>query len=156
MKLSHSRMPFVRVYFRETQELVFDAHDKAAQFYGGVCRRGIYDNIETAGKHLCRQGASYNCRFRQIKPADYFDRTGGLYAGLGWGEGSALRTRWALCVTRCSGPSLAEEPHRAERVACGPQSLAYAQRTSWTRSSWSWNNLGRSSYGRTRQPVERW
>ena len=35
MKLSHSRMPFVRVYFRETQELVFDAHDKAFQFYGG-------------------------------------------------------------------------------------------------------------------------
>jgi hypothetical protein len=28
MKLSHSRMPFVRVYFRETRELVFDAHDK--------------------------------------------------------------------------------------------------------------------------------
>jgi transposase len=27
MKLSHSRMPLVRVYFRETQELVFDAHD---------------------------------------------------------------------------------------------------------------------------------
>src|SRR5258708_7131956 len=26
MKLSHSRMPFVRVYFRETQELVFDAY----------------------------------------------------------------------------------------------------------------------------------
>ena len=39
MKLSHSRMPFVRGYFRETQELVFDAHDKAFQFYGGVCRR---------------------------------------------------------------------------------------------------------------------
>jgi len=35
MKLSHSRMPFVRVYFRETQELVFDAHDKAFRFYGG-------------------------------------------------------------------------------------------------------------------------
>ncbi len=27
MKLSHSRMPLVRAYFRETQELVFDAHD---------------------------------------------------------------------------------------------------------------------------------
>jgi transposase len=39
MKLSHSRMPFVRVYFRETQELVFDAHDKAFRFYGGVCLR---------------------------------------------------------------------------------------------------------------------
>ena len=44
MKLSHSRMPFVRAYFRETQELVFDAHDKAFQFYGG-------------GSDLCRQGA---------------------------------------------------------------------------------------------------
>jgi transposase len=33
---------------RETQELVFDAHDKAFQFYGGVCRRGIYDNMKTA------------------------------------------------------------------------------------------------------------
>ena len=32
-----SRMPFVRAYFRETQELVFDAHDKAFLFYGGVC-----------------------------------------------------------------------------------------------------------------------
>jgi transposase len=34
MKLLHSRMPFVRVYFRETEELVFDAHDKAFAFYG--------------------------------------------------------------------------------------------------------------------------
>jgi transposase len=41
MKLSHSRMPFVRAYHRETQELVFDAHDKAFLFYGGICRRGI-------------------------------------------------------------------------------------------------------------------
>jgi len=48
MKLSHSRMPFVRAYFRGTQELVFDAPDKAFGFYGGVCRRGIYDNPSRA------------------------------------------------------------------------------------------------------------
>src|SRR2546428_1826093 len=47
MKLSHSRMPFVRVYFRETQELVFDAHDKAFRFYGGACRPGAISNIQT-------------------------------------------------------------------------------------------------------------
>jgi NADP-dependent 3-hydroxy acid dehydrogenase YdfG len=41
-------MPFVRTYFRETQELVFDAHNKGFLFYGGVCRRGIYDNMKTA------------------------------------------------------------------------------------------------------------
>ena len=48
MRLSFSRMPFVRAYPRETQEMVFDAHDKAFTFYGGVCRRGIYDNMKTA------------------------------------------------------------------------------------------------------------
>jgi transposase len=48
MRLSYSRMPIVRAYFRETQEMVFDAHDKAFAFYGGVCRRGIYDNMKTA------------------------------------------------------------------------------------------------------------
>ena len=42
-RLSHGHMPFVRAFRRETQELVFDAHDKAFQFYGGVCRRGIYE-----------------------------------------------------------------------------------------------------------------
>jgi hypothetical protein len=36
MKLSHSRMPFMRAYFRETQELVFDAHDKAFVFYEAI------------------------------------------------------------------------------------------------------------------------
>jgi transposase len=45
MKLSHSRMSFVRAYVRETQKLVFDAHDKAFRFYGGICRRGIYDYV---------------------------------------------------------------------------------------------------------------
>jgi len=64
MKLSHSRMPFVRAYFRETQELVFDAHDKAFQFYGGVCRRGIYDNMKTAGEAiLVGKARQYNRRF---------------------------------------------------------------------------------------------
>ena len=67
MKLSHSRMPFVRVYFRETQELVFDAHDKAFQFYGGVCRRGIYDNMKTAVEAIfVGKARRYNRRFLQM------------------------------------------------------------------------------------------
>ena len=45
MRLAYSRMPFVRAYFRETKEMVFDAHDRAFASYGGVCRRGIYDNM---------------------------------------------------------------------------------------------------------------
>ena len=67
MKLSHSRMPFVRVYFRETQELVFDAHDKAFQFYGGICRRGIYDNMKTAVEAIfVGKARQYNRRFLQM------------------------------------------------------------------------------------------
>jgi transposase len=67
MKLSHSRMPFVRAYFRETQELVFDAHDKAFLFYGGVCRRGIYDNMKTAVDVIfVGKARQYNRRFLQM------------------------------------------------------------------------------------------
>jgi transposase len=67
MKLSHSRMPFVRAYFRETQELVFDAHDKAFLFYGGICRRGIYDNMKTAVEAIfVGKARQYNRRFLQM------------------------------------------------------------------------------------------
>jgi len=67
MKLSHSRMPFVRAYFRETQELVFDAHDKAFEFYGGICRRGIYDNMKTAVEAIfVGKARTYNRRFLQM------------------------------------------------------------------------------------------
>lgn len=48
VRLCHSRMMFVRAYPRETQEMVFDAHDKAFAFFGGACTRGIYDNMRTA------------------------------------------------------------------------------------------------------------
>ena len=47
-RLCYSRMPFVRAYPRETQEMVFDAHEKAFALYKGVPRRGIYDNMPTA------------------------------------------------------------------------------------------------------------
>ena len=48
VRLCYSRMLFVQAYPRETQEMVFDAHDKAFAFFGGTCARGIYDNMKTA------------------------------------------------------------------------------------------------------------
>src|SRR6266404_6330810 len=41
VRLCHSRMMFVRVYPRETQEMVFDAHDRAFALFKGACGRGI-------------------------------------------------------------------------------------------------------------------
>jgi hypothetical protein len=61
-------MPIVRAYFRETQEMVFDAHDKAFAFYGGVCRRGIYDNLWTspAQGDLLRSAAGMHESIRPV------------------------------------------------------------------------------------------
>jgi len=47
VRLCHSRMLFVRAYPRETQEMMFDAHDRAFAFFKGTCTRGIYDNLWT-------------------------------------------------------------------------------------------------------------
>src|SRR6266699_2604873 len=48
VRLCHSRMLFARAYPRETQEMVFDAHNRAFTFFKGACTRGIYDNMKTA------------------------------------------------------------------------------------------------------------
>ena len=62
-------MPFVRAYPRETQEMVFDAHDKAFAFFGGACARGrgIYDNMKTAVDTIfVGKDRAYNRRFQQM------------------------------------------------------------------------------------------
>ena len=41
VRLCHSRMMSVRAYPRETQEMLFDAHERAFRFFGGACTRGI-------------------------------------------------------------------------------------------------------------------
>jgi transposase len=48
VRLCHSRGFYLRAYLREGQEMVFDAHVRAFAFFGGTCRRGIYDNMRTA------------------------------------------------------------------------------------------------------------
>jgi len=67
VRLCHSRLPFVRVYPRETQEMVFDAHDRAFALFKGACRRGIYDNMKTAVEAICvGKERRYNRRFLQM------------------------------------------------------------------------------------------
>ena len=67
VRLCHSRMAFVRAYPRETQEMVFDAHDKAFAFFGGACARGIYDNMKTAVDTIfVGKERAYNRRFQQM------------------------------------------------------------------------------------------
>jgi transposase len=67
VRLCHSRMFFARAYPRETQEMVFDAHDKAFAFFRGTCTRGIYDNMKTAVDAIfVGKDRQYNRRFLQM------------------------------------------------------------------------------------------
>jgi hypothetical protein len=67
VRLCHSRMLFVRAYPRETQEMVFDAHDRAFALFKGACGRGIYDSMKTAVETVfVRKGRLYNRRFLQM------------------------------------------------------------------------------------------
>lgn len=47
-RLCFSRRFIVITYPRETQEMMFDAHDKAFVFFDGLPLHGIYDNLKTA------------------------------------------------------------------------------------------------------------
>jgi transposase len=67
MRLCHSRMMFFRAYPRETQEMVFDAHERAFAFFKGACTRGIYDNMKTAVDTIfVGKDCQYNRRFLQM------------------------------------------------------------------------------------------
>src|SRR5246500_5216467 len=67
VRLCHSRMLFVRAYPRETQEMVFDAHDRAFALFKGTCSRGIYDNMKTAVETIfVGRDRLYNRRFLQM------------------------------------------------------------------------------------------
>jgi transposase len=67
VRLCHSRMMFARAYPRETQEMVFDAHDRAFAFFKGACTRGIYDNMKTAVESIfLGKDRAYNRRFLQM------------------------------------------------------------------------------------------
>ena len=67
LRLCHSRMMFIRAYPRETQEMVFDAHERAFAFFRGACTRGIYDNMKTAVETIfVGKERQYNRRFLQM------------------------------------------------------------------------------------------
>src|SRR5438309_2383499 len=67
VRLCHSRMLFVRAYPRETQEMVFDAHNRAFAFFKGTCTRGIYDNMKTAVESVfLGKDRQYNRRFLRM------------------------------------------------------------------------------------------
>ena len=86
-RLSHSRQSFVAAYPRESLEMVIDAHNRAFTFFGGTCRRGIYDNMSTAvDKVLQGKERKFNRRFAQLC-SHYLVEPVACTPGAGWEKG---------------------------------------------------------------------
>lgn len=87
VRLCHSRMLFVRAYPRESQEMVFDAHDRAFALFKGACARGIYDNMKTAVETVfLGKDRAYNRRFLQMC-AHYLVEPVACTPASGWEKG---------------------------------------------------------------------
>ena len=89
--LCHSRQPFCVAYLRESQEMVLDAHVRAFQFFGGACRRGIYDNLKTVvSKVLMGKERVFNRRFLTLASHYLFEPVACTPAA-GWEKGQIER-----------------------------------------------------------------
>ncbi len=104
VRLCHSRMLFVRAYPRETQEMVFDAHDRAFALFKGTCPRGIYDNMKTAVETIfVGKERLYNRRFLQMCGHYLVDPVACTPAS-GWEKGrSRTRSGWSASASSRRG-----------------------------------------------------
>jgi transposase len=109
VRLCHSRMLFVRTYPRETQEMVFDAHERAFAFFKGACGRGIYDNMKTAVEMVfVGRDRLYNRRFLQICSHYLVDPVACTPAS-GWEKGQ-VENQVGLVRERFFAPCIAKLP----------------------------------------------
>ncbi|MGL4438103.1 MAG: IS21 family transposase, partial [Bosea sp. (in: a-proteobacteria)] len=105
VRLCHSRMFFVRAYPRETQEMVFDAHDRAFAFFKGACQRGIYDNMKTAVDAIfVGKDRQFNRRFLQMCSHHLVEPTACTPAS-GWEKGQ-VENQVGLVRERFFAPTL--------------------------------------------------
>jgi transposase len=87
IRLCASRAIYLRAYPRETQEMVFDAHQRAFTFFGGVPTRGIYDNMKTAVDAVFMgKQRQFNRRFLLMADHYMFEPTACTPAS-GWEKG---------------------------------------------------------------------
>src|SRR6202045_3016550 len=126
VRLCHSRMLFVRAYPRETQEMVFDAHDRAFAFFKGACTRGIYDNMKTAVDTIfVGRERAYNRRFQQMCSHYLVDPVACTPAS-GWEKGQ-VENRVGLVRERFFTPRLRVASYDALNGLLLDRCIAYAK-----------------------------
>ena len=126
MRLCHSRMMFFRAYPRETQEMVFDAHDRAFAFFKGACTRGIYDNMKTAVETIfAGNDRQYNRRFLQMCSHHLVDPVACTPAS-GWEKGQ-VENQVGLVRERFFTPRLRIKTYDELNAWLLDKSIAYAK-----------------------------
>jgi len=126
VRLCHSRMLFVRAYPRETQEMVFDAHDRAFAFFKGACSRGIYDNMKTAVETIfVGRERAYNRRFLQMCGHYLVDPVACTPAS-GWEKGQ-VENQVGLVRERFFTPRLRVKSYEEINAWLLDQCIAYAK-----------------------------
>jgi len=126
LRLCHSRMMFVRAYPRETQEMVFDAHERAFAFFKGACGRGIYDNMKTAVDAIfVGKDRQYNRRFLQMCSHHLVDPVACTPAS-GWEKGQ-VENQVGLVRERFFTPRLRFRTYDDLNAWLMDKTLAYAR-----------------------------
>jgi transposase len=126
VRLCHSRMLFVRAYPRESQEMVFDAHDRAFAFFKGACTRGIYDNMKTAVETIfVGKERAYNRRFLQMC-GHYLVEPVACTPASGWEKGQ-VENQVGLVRERFFTPRLRVKSYDELNAWLLDQCIAYAK-----------------------------
>ena len=126
VRLCHSRMLFARAYPRETQEMVFDAHDRAFAFFKGACTRGIYDNMKTAVETIfVGKERAYNRRFAQMC-GHYLVEPVACTPASGWEKGQ-VENQVGLVRERFFTPRLRVRSYDELNAWLMDQCIAYAK-----------------------------
>ena len=126
MRLCHSRMFIARAYPRETQEMVFDAHERAFAFFKGACTRGIYDNMKTAVDAIfIGKERQYNRRFLQMCSHHLVDPVACTPAS-GWEKGQ-VENQVGLVRERFFAPRLRVKNYDELNAWLMDKCIAYAK-----------------------------
>ena len=126
VRLCHSRMLFVRAYPRETQEMVFDAHDRAFAFFKGTCTRGIYDNMKTAVETVfVGKNRQFNRRFLQMC-SHYLIEPTACTPSAGWEKGQ-VENQVGLVRERFFTPRLRVSSYEELNALLLDRCVAYAK-----------------------------
>jgi transposase len=126
VRLCHSRMMFVRAYPRGTQEMVFDARERAFAFFRGACTHGIYDNMKTAVETIfIGKDRQYNRRFLQMCSHYRVDPVACTPAS-GWEKGE-VENQVGLVRERFFAPRLRVKTYDELNAWPADKCLAYAK-----------------------------